>query len=91
MVEALVDWAEFIHEHGVEAALARVDTTLAEREAALYEGLALGVLRPRGDDSVTRSRDAVVELADLGRSLRTLYLRRALDAVLKAGSAGSNR
>ena len=35
-------------------------------------------------DLVTRSRDAVVELADLGRSLRTLYLRRALDAVLKA-------
>ena len=34
MVEALVDWAEFIHEHGVEAALARVDTTIAEREAA---------------------------------------------------------
>ncbi|MCU0259853.1 MAG: flavodoxin-dependent (E)-4-hydroxy-3-methylbut-2-enyl-diphosphate synthase [Ilumatobacteraceae bacterium] len=34
MVEALVDWAEFIHEHGVEAALTRVDTTLAEREAA---------------------------------------------------------
>ncbi|NDE51934.1 MAG: flavodoxin-dependent (E)-4-hydroxy-3-methylbut-2-enyl-diphosphate synthase, partial [Actinobacteria bacterium] len=34
MVEALVDWATFIHEHGVEAALARVDTTIAEREAA---------------------------------------------------------
>jgi (E)-4-hydroxy-3-methylbut-2-enyl-diphosphate synthase len=34
MVEALVDWAEFIHEHGVEAALTRVDTAKAEREAA---------------------------------------------------------
>ena len=34
MVEALVDWATFIHEHGVEAAVARVDTTIAEREAA---------------------------------------------------------
>ncbi|HRE00200.1 MAG TPA: flavodoxin-dependent (E)-4-hydroxy-3-methylbut-2-enyl-diphosphate synthase [Ilumatobacteraceae bacterium] len=34
MVDALVDWAEFIHEHGTEAALARVDTTKAEREAA---------------------------------------------------------
>ncbi|HEX7222313.1 MAG TPA: flavodoxin-dependent (E)-4-hydroxy-3-methylbut-2-enyl-diphosphate synthase [Candidatus Limnocylindrales bacterium] len=34
MVEALVEWAEFIHEHGTDAALARVDTALAEREAA---------------------------------------------------------
>ncbi len=34
MVEALVEWAEFIHEHGVEAAIARVDTAKAEREAA---------------------------------------------------------
>ena len=34
MVDALVDWAEFIHEHGIDAALARVDTTIAEREAA---------------------------------------------------------
>jgi (E)-4-hydroxy-3-methylbut-2-enyl-diphosphate synthase len=33
MVEALVDWAEFIHEHGVAAALARVDTEKARREA----------------------------------------------------------
>jgi (E)-4-hydroxy-3-methylbut-2-enyl-diphosphate synthase len=34
MVDALVEWAEFIHEHGTDAALARVDTALAEREAA---------------------------------------------------------
>jgi (E)-4-hydroxy-3-methylbut-2-enyl-diphosphate synthase len=34
MVEALVEWAEFIHEHGTEAAIARVDTAKAEREAA---------------------------------------------------------
>jgi (E)-4-hydroxy-3-methylbut-2-enyl-diphosphate synthase len=34
MVDALVDWAEFINEHGVEAALARVDTEKAAREAA---------------------------------------------------------
>ena len=33
MVPALVEWAEFIHEHGVEAAVARVDTAKAEREA----------------------------------------------------------
>jgi (E)-4-hydroxy-3-methylbut-2-enyl-diphosphate synthase len=34
MIEALVDWATYITEHGVEAALDRVDTTKAEREAA---------------------------------------------------------
>lgn len=33
MVETLVEWAEFISENGVEAALARVDLEKAEREA----------------------------------------------------------
>jgi len=33
MVEALVDWAEYIMEHGTEAAVARVDTVKAAREA----------------------------------------------------------
>ena len=34
MVATLVEWAELIHEHGVEAALARADTERAAREAA---------------------------------------------------------
>ncbi len=33
MVEQLVEWAEFIQEHGTEAALARVDLVKAAREA----------------------------------------------------------
>ena len=33
MVDALVEWAELIHEEGTEAALARVDTEKAAREA----------------------------------------------------------
>ncbi len=33
MVEQLVEWAEFIVEHGTDAALARVDTEKARREA----------------------------------------------------------
>jgi (E)-4-hydroxy-3-methylbut-2-enyl-diphosphate synthase len=33
MVEALVDWAQFIVEHGVDAAIDRADTELATREA----------------------------------------------------------
>jgi (E)-4-hydroxy-3-methylbut-2-enyl-diphosphate synthase len=38
MVEALVEWAEYIHEHGAEAAIARADTARAEREAAKDRG-----------------------------------------------------
>jgi (E)-4-hydroxy-3-methylbut-2-enyl-diphosphate synthase len=41
MVATLVEWAEFIHEHGVEAALARADTTRAAREAARDRDLLL--------------------------------------------------
>ena len=33
MVDTLVEWAEFIHEHGAEVALARVDIERARREA----------------------------------------------------------
>ncbi|MGI8663901.1 MAG: flavodoxin-dependent (E)-4-hydroxy-3-methylbut-2-enyl-diphosphate synthase [Acidimicrobiales bacterium] len=33
MVEALVEWAEFIHEHGVERALAKADLTAAKAAA----------------------------------------------------------
>ena len=35
MVDALVEWAEFINEHGTEAAIARADVAKAEREARL--------------------------------------------------------
>ena len=48
MVEALVEWAEFIHEHGAEAALARVDTVKAAREA---ERDRVRLLADKGDDA----------------------------------------
>ena len=48
MVEALVDWAEFIMEHGTEAAVARVDTVKAAREA---ERDRARLLDERGDDA----------------------------------------
>jgi len=35
MVDALVEWAEFINEHGTDAAIARADVAKAEREARL--------------------------------------------------------
>ena len=47
MVSALVDWAEFIMEHGTEAAVARVDTVKAAREA---ERDRARLLDERGDD-----------------------------------------
>jgi (E)-4-hydroxy-3-methylbut-2-enyl-diphosphate synthase len=47
MVATLVDWAEFIAEHGVEAALARVDTTKAARAA---EKDRAALLSDKGDD-----------------------------------------
>jgi (E)-4-hydroxy-3-methylbut-2-enyl-diphosphate synthase len=58
MVEALVEWAEFIHEHGTEAAIARVDTTLAEREAARDRAKLLG---DQGDD-VNHANERIVEI-----------------------------
>jgi (E)-4-hydroxy-3-methylbut-2-enyl-diphosphate synthase len=58
MVEALVEWAEFIHEHGAEAAIARVDTKKAEREAAKDRSM---LLDAQGED-VNRSNERIVEI-----------------------------
>ncbi|MDY7101898.1 MAG: flavodoxin-dependent (E)-4-hydroxy-3-methylbut-2-enyl-diphosphate synthase [Actinomycetota bacterium] len=48
MVETLVEWAEFITTHGVEAALARAETSKAEREAARDRAELIEV---RGEDA----------------------------------------
>ncbi len=61
MVDALVEWAEFINEHGVEAAIARADTARAEREAAKDRSTLLEV---QGDD-VNRSGEKIVEIRKL--------------------------
>lgn len=58
MVEALVDWATFIHEHGVDAALKRVDTTIAEREAARDRS---ALLDEQGADA-NHSSEKIVEI-----------------------------
>ncbi len=58
MVEALVEWAEFINEHGVEAAIARADTAKAEREAARDRS---ALLESQGDDA-NRSQERIVEI-----------------------------
>lgn len=58
MVDALVEWATYINEHGAEAAIARVDTTIAEREA-LKDRAAL--IDEQGDD-VNHSHDRIVNI-----------------------------
>jgi (E)-4-hydroxy-3-methylbut-2-enyl-diphosphate synthase len=58
MVEALVDWASYINEHGVDAALKRVDTTIAEREAARDRS---ALLDEKGSDA-NRSSEKIVEI-----------------------------
>ncbi len=58
MVEALVEWAEFINEHGTEAAIARADTARAEREAQRDRS---ALLDEKGEDA-NRSAERIVEI-----------------------------
>ena len=58
MVEALVDWAMYINEHGVDAAIARVDTALAEREATKDRN---ALLQEKGDDA-NHANEKIVEI-----------------------------
>ncbi|MGA1362258.1 MAG: flavodoxin-dependent (E)-4-hydroxy-3-methylbut-2-enyl-diphosphate synthase [Ilumatobacteraceae bacterium] len=58
MVEALVEWAEFINEHGTDAAIARADTARAEREAARDRSQ---LLDEKGEDANNAS-ERIVEI-----------------------------
>jgi len=58
MVEALVEWAEFINEHGTDAAIARADTARAEREAARDRSQ---LLDEKGDDA-NHAAERIVEI-----------------------------
>ena len=62
MVEALVEWAEFINEHGTDAAIARADTERAEREAARDRSQ---LLADKGDDA----NDASSRIVEITRRL----------------------
>lgn len=65
MVDALVEWAEFIHEHGTEAAIARADVAKAEREARLDRSV---LLDEQGADA-NHSAEKIVEIRkNLSRS-----------------------
>ncbi len=48
MVSTLVEWAELIHEQGIDAAMARADVAKAEREAAKDRA---ALLAEQGDDA----------------------------------------
>jgi (E)-4-hydroxy-3-methylbut-2-enyl-diphosphate synthase len=58
MVDALVEWAEFINEHGIDAAIEKADTAKAEREAAKDRS---ALLDAQGDDA-NRSNEKIVEI-----------------------------
>ena len=58
MVDALVEWAEFINEHGTEAAIARADTARAEREAQRDRAQ---LLDEKGDDA-NHSEERIIEI-----------------------------
>jgi (E)-4-hydroxy-3-methylbut-2-enyl-diphosphate synthase len=64
MVDQLVEWAEFIQEHGVDAALARVDLVKAAREA---EKDRARLLDDQGAD-VNHSSEKIVEIRKTTRS-----------------------
>ncbi len=64
MVDQLVEWAEFIQEHGVDAALARVDLVKAAREA---EKDRARLLADQGDDA-NHTSEKIVEIRKTTRS-----------------------
>jgi DNA-binding transcriptional MerR regulator len=68
--------------HGIEARHLRMYRTFAEREATLYGQVIQGVLRQRNPEARARARADLVELAGLGRSMRSAFLRRAVDDLL---------
>ena len=58
MVEQLVEWAEFINEHGIDAALARADLKKAAREA---EKDRAKLLEEQGDDT-NNTNEKIVQI-----------------------------
>ncbi len=58
MVDALVEWAEFINEHGTDAAIARADTSIAEREAQRDRSV---LLAAKGEDA-NHAEERIVEI-----------------------------
>lgn len=68
--------------HGIEARHLRMYRSFAEREATLYSQVIQGVLRQRNPEARARARADLVELAGLGRGMRSAFLRRSVDDLL---------
>jgi len=64
MVESLVEWAEFINEHGIDAAIDRADTVRAEREAAKDRN---ALLASQGADA-NHAAEKIVEIRKTTRA-----------------------
>jgi DNA-binding transcriptional MerR regulator len=64
-------------QRGVEARHLRMYRTFAEREAVLFGQVLLPYTRQRNPEARVRLQDELVELATLGRRLRTALLREA--------------
>ncbi|MBL6759969.1 MAG: flavodoxin-dependent (E)-4-hydroxy-3-methylbut-2-enyl-diphosphate synthase [Ilumatobacteraceae bacterium] len=64
MVDSLVEWAEFINEHGTDAAIARADTARAEREAAKDRS---ALLADQGDDV----NDAAAKIVEIRKTVES--------------------
>jgi (E)-4-hydroxy-3-methylbut-2-enyl-diphosphate synthase len=63
MVDALVEWAEFINEHGTDAAIARADVAKASREARLDRD---ALIDERGADA-NHAGERIVEIRRVAR------------------------
>ena len=64
MVDSLVEWAEFINEHGTDAAIERADTARAEREAAKDRS---ALLADQGDDA----NDAAAKIVEIRKTVES--------------------
>jgi DNA-binding transcriptional MerR regulator len=68
--------------HGIDARHLRMYRAFADRESGLYAQVVQPVLRQRNPEARARARDDLVELARLGRELRTAFLRDAVSSLL---------
>jgi (E)-4-hydroxy-3-methylbut-2-enyl-diphosphate synthase len=64
MVDALVEWAAFIQEHGVDAAIGRADVARAEREAAKDRARALDERGVDANDATSKIVEIRKRVAD---------------------------
>lgn len=64
--------------HGIEARHMRTYRVAVDREAGLFEQLILPLLKQRNPDARRRASATIVELMQLGETMRDTLLRRAL-------------